>query len=444
MRHRARRHAQYEYALTTGQCLQTRVELLIHLDAQRRTDVLAGLYELRHHAHDGIHWHSETDASGRTRRAVDGGVDADQPPGRIEQRAAGVAGVDSGVGLDQVIDGRPAPFAVEGAVERRDDAGGERPVQSEGIADSEHFLPDLEVGTGAHRYSGRALEADADLEHGDVVLGAGAHQRSLIIATVGQFDRGRRCPLDDVEVGHHVAGIVPDEAGAGAARHGKDIARPDVTHQLSRGDVNHRPARFLEQLDGGLLVCRQITTRCHRSLGRFARTEPGFDGRQELPQQHECGDAASDDEPAPDESVRRRAAVEVGVGHAILLVEISARHRWRANAVGVAPRGCPAEMGWNKAVAVPSNQPIPASVGCALSSPDACATRRVPGCPIRAAARRDSPARSWRAPKPIPVGRRSIRRRAGRRRIRAPATNPVAPAARAAAKRPATAAPATG
>ncbi|OUC57323.1 hypothetical protein MWQ_19074, partial [Acinetobacter seifertii] len=134
-----------------------------------------------------------------------------------------------------------------------------------------------------------------------------------------------------------MAGIVPDEAGAGAARHGKDIARPDVTHQLRRGDVNHRPARFLEQLDGGLLVCRQITTRCHRALGRFARTEPGFDGRQELPQQHECGDAASDDEPAPDESVRRRAAVEVGVGHAILLVEISARHRWRANAVGVAP-----------------------------------------------------------------------------------------------------------
>jgi hypothetical protein len=58
-------------------------------------------------------------------------------------------------------------------------------------------------------------------------------------------------PLDDVEVGHHVAGIVPDEAGAGAARHGKDIARPDVTHQLRRGDVNHRPARFLEQFDGG-------------------------------------------------------------------------------------------------------------------------------------------------------------------------------------------------
>nr|QTX14202.1 hypothetical protein [Klebsiella pneumoniae] len=38
----------------------------------------------------------------------------------------------------------------------------------------------------------------------------------------------------------------------------------------------------------------------------------GFDGGQELPQQHECGDAASDDEPAPDESIRLRAAVGVG------------------------------------------------------------------------------------------------------------------------------------
>lgn len=43
-----------------------------------------------------------------------------------------------------------------------------------------------------------------------------------------------------VEVGHNVAGIVPDEAGAGAARHGKDIARPDVAHQLRGGATEPR------------------------------------------------------------------------------------------------------------------------------------------------------------------------------------------------------------
>ncbi|MCY1435061.1 hypothetical protein D9M71_511410 [compost metagenome] len=185
---------------------------------------------MRHHAHDGIDRHRKADAGRGARRTVDGGIDADQPPSRIEQRATGIAGVDSGVGLDQVVNGRATGVAGKGAVKRRDDAGGERPVEPEGIANGKDLLPHLEIGTGAHRHRRRALEADANLEYRDVVRRTGANERSLIIATVGQFDRGRRCPLDHVEVGHHVAGIVPDEAGAGAARHGKDIARPDVTH----------------------------------------------------------------------------------------------------------------------------------------------------------------------------------------------------------------------
>ncbi len=172
MRRRARRHAQYEYALTAGQRLQTRVDLLIHLDAQCRTDVLAGLYELRHHAHDGIDRHRKAYAGRGARRTVDGGIDSDQPPSRIEQRATGIAGVDGGVGLDQVIDGRAARFSRQRAVERGDDTSGERPVQTEGVADSEHLLTHLEVGTGADRHGRRALETDADLEHGDVVRGA--------------------------------------------------------------------------------------------------------------------------------------------------------------------------------------------------------------------------------------------------------------------------------
>ncbi len=138
-------HAQYEYALTAGQRLQTRVDLLIHLDAQRRTDVLAGLYELRHHAHNGIDRHRKAYAGRGARRTVDGGIDSDQPPSRIEQRATGIAGVDGGVGLDQVIDGRAARFSRQRAVERGDDTSGERPVQAEGVADSEHLLTSLSL-----------------------------------------------------------------------------------------------------------------------------------------------------------------------------------------------------------------------------------------------------------------------------------------------------------
>ena len=185
MRRRARRHAQYEYALTAGQRLQTRVELLIHLDAQRRTDVLAGLYELRHHAHDGIDRHRKADAGRGARRTVDGGIDADQPPSRIEQRATGIAGVDSGVGLDQVVNGRATGVAGKGAVKRRDDAGGECPIQAEGLPMANTFVPP-EVCAGADRNGGRALETDADLEHGDVVRWARPTSASLVVAAIGE------------------------------------------------------------------------------------------------------------------------------------------------------------------------------------------------------------------------------------------------------------------
>ena len=36
--------------------------------------------------------------------------------------------------------------------------------------------------------------------------------------------------LDDVEVGDDVAGVVPDEARASAARHGEHVARPDIAY----------------------------------------------------------------------------------------------------------------------------------------------------------------------------------------------------------------------
>src|SRR5690606_2340503 len=242
VRRRARRHAQYEYALTAGQRLQTRVELLIHLDAQRRTDVLAGLYELRHHAHAGLDRHRKADAGRGARRTVDGGIDADQPPSRIEQRATGIAGVDSGVGLDQVVNGRATGVAGKGAVKRRDDAGGERPVEPEGIANGKDLLPHLEIGTGAHRHRRRAFEADADLEYGDVVRWARPHQRGLVVAAVGKLDGGFGRALDDVEVGDDMAGVVPNEARSRATGHGEDIARPDVAHQLRGGDVDHRGA----------------------------------------------------------------------------------------------------------------------------------------------------------------------------------------------------------
>ena len=67
-------------------------------------------------------------------------------PLHVDQRAAGIARIDGGVGLDEVlILGRTAGHARE----RRDDAAGHRLADAERIADGEHQVADLDrVGIG--------------------------------------------------------------------------------------------------------------------------------------------------------------------------------------------------------------------------------------------------------------------------------------------------------
>ena len=60
------------------------------------------------------------------------------PAVHVEERAAGVAAVDRGVGLDEVV-----VAALQRAVARRDDAGGDREALAERVADGEHPVADL-------------------------------------------------------------------------------------------------------------------------------------------------------------------------------------------------------------------------------------------------------------------------------------------------------------
>src|SRR5690606_7443308 len=87
---------------------QTVIEFAIHRNAQRRTDILAAADQLRHDAVDGIHRYGEADTCAGAARAVDGGVDADQAASRIKQGAAGIAGVDGCIGLNQIVDNTAA------------------------------------------------------------------------------------------------------------------------------------------------------------------------------------------------------------------------------------------------------------------------------------------------------------------------------------------------
>ena len=133
-------------------------------------------------------------------RAVDGGVDADEAAAAVEQRAAGVAGVDGGVGLDRCFDRASRRRSGSCGRARRDDAGGERLVEAEGVADGEDFLPDLEVAARADAGIGRSLSRGrVDLENGQVVVGGGADggrprrcEWSASVTVGGAGARGRR------------------------------------------------------------------------------------------------------------------------------------------------------------------------------------------------------------------------------------------------------------
>ena len=104
-----------------------------------------------------------------------GGVDADDLAGGVDERPAGVAGADRGVGLDQA--GQLALAGVDRAAERRHDALGHRraAVEGEGVADRHDLVADGDVAGGERRRhdAGRVVE----LEHGDVVAGVATERR---------------------------------------------------------------------------------------------------------------------------------------------------------------------------------------------------------------------------------------------------------------------------
>ncbi len=80
---------------------------------------------------------------------IDRGVDADDFAVEVEQRAAGIAAIDGGVGLDVIVVGA----GIDIAVARRDDAGGHRAAEAERIADGDHPFaePQLVAVAELHR-----------------------------------------------------------------------------------------------------------------------------------------------------------------------------------------------------------------------------------------------------------------------------------------------------
>src|SRR3954447_18004878 len=125
----------------------------------RASDVPVGL-QLRDDRLDRVDRHREADARVGV-RAVGGDlrVDPDHAAGGVEQRAARVAGVDRGVGLDRARDGE-AVGRLDVAAQRGDDAARHGALEPERAADGDRGLARLELtGVGERE----RLQATLDL-----------------------------------------------------------------------------------------------------------------------------------------------------------------------------------------------------------------------------------------------------------------------------------------
>src|ERR1700690_37102 len=104
--------------------------------------------QLRRDALDGVDRDGEADAdvAVAAARGLDLRVDADHLAAAVEERAAGVAVVEGGVRLDDVVD-RRAVRRHDLPLERADDARRDRPVLAERVADRHDRIADLdEIG----------------------------------------------------------------------------------------------------------------------------------------------------------------------------------------------------------------------------------------------------------------------------------------------------------
>ena len=231
---------------------------ILNRHAEQAALDLAMLDQRVHDAHGHVDRDGEANADVAAVGRQDRGVDAHQLAAQVHQRAAGVAGVDGGVGLDEIL---VALDAQPGAAQRADDAGCHGLTETEGIADGDDEVTHLHpVGIG-DRYFGEPV--GLDLDHGNVRFAVGADQLGAELAAVGQGDGDLVGLVHHVIVGQHVAATGIDNhartqtrtlALARHVRHAKEMPKHRVPHQRMLGlldlrlggDIDHARRDSLE------------------------------------------------------------------------------------------------------------------------------------------------------------------------------------------------------
>ena len=180
-------------------------------DAQVAAGDATVAYEAVHDVAGEVGGDGEADALVAAGAAEDGGVDADEAALNIHERAAGVAGVDGGVGLDEVFVVFDAEVAAAGGA---DDAGGDGLADAEGVADGEHDVAYLDLVAVGHGDDREVL--GVNLDDGDVGLGVAANDFGGELAAILHCHFNLFGAIHDMVVGQDVTVFGDDDARAEA------------------------------------------------------------------------------------------------------------------------------------------------------------------------------------------------------------------------------------
>ena len=177
------------------------------------------------------------------RLRVDRHVDADDLSFDVQQRTAGVAGIDRGVGLDEVGERARLILRRNRSAERGDDSRRDRAAETERIADGDDALADHEIGRSSDRRGRESLLIDA--QHRQIAVGIDAEElRRDLTAAVDVHGDARRA-FDDVIVRDDDAVARPDEAGAERLRGVGALAPAEEAERIEEGIDIPSPDRGL-------------------------------------------------------------------------------------------------------------------------------------------------------------------------------------------------------
>ena len=226
-------------------------------------------HQLQGDVERGVYADGETDALGA---AGHGGVDADDTAMTVDQGAAGIAGIERCVGLDNAVD-QPAGIGAQGAAQGADDTGRDGRLIAQRIADGDDQLADAKRGRAAE--VGVDQVAAGDAQDGEVRFRIVADKAGFEIAAVGQGDAKMMGAGDDVAVGHQVAVGREQDGGAMTALQALDIKGIDLGNG-GAGAIESARYQFGIGIEDDVVVNQGCVCHGKRGAGGWGGDQPGY------------------------------------------------------------------------------------------------------------------------------------------------------------------------